>query len=246
MRAKGFRRLDSLRCRFFLFEHFQILRSKLVGIQRDSCKTIFVSSYVQSMLMTIKFNYMSNFLSRKIEVCTICREFLPLEPRPIFQFAKNSKILIIGQAPGKKTHEAGVPWDDKSGERLREWLGVSHEQFYNPAEFTLVPMGFCYPGKGKSGDLPPRPECAEKWMQPVRRFLKNIVLEIFIGKYSCDYHFEKFENLTSLIKNQTYAQDNRLVLPHPSPRNNIWLKKNPWFAKTTLLELKAKVKEALQ
>lgn len=188
---------------------------------------------------------MSNALSKKIEKCTICKKYLPLKPKPIFQFAKEARIIIIGQAPGRKTHESGIPWDDKSGERLREWLGVTDEQFYDPSLFALIPMGYCYPGTGKRGDLPPRPECADTWMEPIRRYLNNIRLEVFIGKYSCDYHFGKYANLTSLIKEQTKKKNSKIVLPHPSPRNNIWLKKNPWFAKTTLKELQKRVKKEI-
>lgn len=184
---------------------------------------------------------MSNALSKKISNCTICQEHLPLGPRPIFQLSKKSKIIIIGQAPGRKAHLSGTPWDDLSGDRLREWLGVTKDEFYNPDLFALVPMGFCYPGKGKSGDLPPRPECAKAWMKPIRKYLTSIELEIFIGKYACDYHFEKYENLTSLIKKQSHLNNNQVVLPHPSPRNNIWFKKNPWFIKTIVKTLQQKV-----
>lgn len=180
-------------------------------------------------------------LAKSIEKCTICKKHLPLPPKPIFQFAKGSKIIIVGQAPGKAAHEAGIPWDDKSGERLREWLGVTAKIFYDPSIFALVPKGFCYPGKGKSGDLPPRSECAENWMKPIRKNLKNIQLEIYIGKYACDYHFEKYESLSSLIKIQLKKKDNRIVLPHPSPRNNIWLKKNSWFTSFTVKELQKRV-----
>lgn len=175
-----------------------------------------------------------NKLTSDIKKCTICKDHLPYKPKPIFQFTKKAKILVIGQAPGDKTHHSGKPWDDKSGERLREWLDVTSKQFYNPSLFAIVPMGFCYPGKGKSGDLPPRPECAEKWMEPIRNYLTNIKLEIYIGKYACDYHFNKYKDLTSLIKKQYTSKDNKIVLPHPSPRNNIWLSKNPWFVKKAL------------
>ncbi len=184
---------------------------------------------------------MDNSLSLKIHKCTICKAHLPLKPKPIFQFAKEAKIIIIGQAPGKRTHESGIPWDDKSGERLREWLGVSETQFYNPNLFALVPMGFCYPGTTKNGDLSPRPECAEAWMKPIRNYLTNIKLEILVGKYACDYHFDEYTNLTTLIKSQPRLGSNQIVIPHPSPRNNIWLKKNPWFTKVILKELQKRI-----
>ncbi|WP_290736959.1 uracil-DNA glycosylase family protein [Halobacteriovorax sp. JY17] len=188
---------------------------------------------------------MSNALLRDIKKCQICKDFLPYDPNPIIQFKKSSKILIVGQAPGVLAHNSSKPWDDKSGERLREWLGITDKQFYNPSIVALVPMGFCYPGKGKSGDLPPRKECAEEWMEPVRNYLTNIKLEIYIGKYACDREFGKYGNLTTLIKNQYKSKDNKIVLPHPSPRNNIWLAKNRWFEKDALPYIKRKCRKFL-
>lgn len=185
---------------------------------------------------------MVSSLLTEIKKCELCKEHLPLAPNPIVQFSKSSRILIVGQAPGLLAHNSSIPWNDKSGERLREWLRLSEEQFYNPKLVAIVPMGFCYPGKGKSGDLPPRKECAPKWMQPIRDYLTNIKLEIYVGKYACDYAFGKKSNFNELIQTQAVSKDNRIALPHPSPRNNIWLAKNKWFEKEVLPKIRKKIK----
>lgn len=181
-------------------------------------------------------------LLKKIRACTICKKYLPYEPNPILDFSKQSKIMLIGQAPGIKVQESGVPWNDASGDRLRQWLGVTPQQFYDSKLFAIVPMGFCYPGKGKSGDLPPRPECAKTWMEPILNELTNVKLTVLIGSYSQDYFLENAEpTLTETVKNwKKYAPD-FFVLPHPSPRNNIWLKKNPWFEKDLVPELQKRI-----
>ena len=172
----------------------------------------------------------SDSLLSLIRSCQICKKNLPLQPKPILNFSKKSRIMIIGQAPGIKAHDSGKPWNDASGKRLREWLGVSEEQFYDESIFAIVPMGFCYPGKGKSGDLPPRPECSEKWMQVILNHLKNIELTILIGAYSQSCFLEtKMGDLTETVKNWKTFTPKLFPLPHPSPRNNIWLAKNSWF-----------------
>jgi uracil-DNA glycosylase len=166
-------------------------------------------------------------LLKKIKQCQICKEFLPNAPKPILNFSSQAKILIVGQAPGIKAHDSGKPWNDASGERLRDWLGVRAAQFYDPTIFAIVPMGFCYPGKGKSGDLPPRPECANHWMHQVLAKLKNIELKILIGTYSQEFFLKNNSGqLTETVKNWKKYQPAIFPLPHPSPRNNIWLKKN--------------------
>lgn len=158
-------------------------------------------------------------------------------------FSTQSKIVIIGQAPGSKVHASGTPWDDASGDRLREWLGVDKTVFYNPRVFALVPMGFCYPGRGKSGDLPPRPECSEKWMRPVFQHLKKRKLTLLVGQYAQEYFLgeQRESTLTETVCHWRKYLPEYFVLPHPSPRNNIWLKKNPWFENETLAALKKKV-----
>lgn len=153
------------------------------------------------------------------------------------EFSPYSRIVIVGQAPGLKVHKTGIAWHDASGNRLRDWLGVSRETFYDPSIFGIVPMGFCYPGKGKSGDRPPRPECAKLWMQKILKAMRQIELIILIGQYSQNYFLaktntmvrEKKKLLTERVKNFENYLPKYFVLPHQSARNNIWLKKNPWF-----------------
>jgi uracil-DNA glycosylase len=189
----------------------------------------------------------SEALLSKIRACQVCKSKLPLKPNPIVAFSKQSKIVIIGQAPGTKVHNSGVPWNDASGERLRDWLGVDHNSFYDEQKFGIVPMGFCYPGKGKSGDLPPRPECAELWMDKILKHLSNRQLTLLVGQYSQAYFLGDAakKTLTETVKNwQIYLPD-YFVLPHPSPRNNIWLKKNPWFEKKVLKNLQKTIQNIL-
>lgn len=181
-------------------------------------------------------------LQDEILACNVCTG-LPLGPRPVFQFHEKSRILIAGQAPGKKVHESGIPFDDASGKRLREWLGLSPQKFYDPRILAIVPMGFCYPGTGTSGDLPPRSECAQTWHQKILKGLKNIELTICIGSYAQDYYLgsRRKNNLTETIRAWKDYAPELIALPHPSPRNNIWLKQNPWFEDQVLPELKKRV-----
>lgn len=185
-------------------------------------------------------------LLKEINECTICSEFLPLGPRPTLQASTKSRICIIGQAPGIKVHKSGVAWDDPSGVRLRDWLNVSNDQFYNSDLFALIPMGFCFPGKGKSGDLPPRSECAPKWHDLLLHQLTNIQLIILIGSYSQYYYLNNYNTLTECVKNFASLPNPFFPLPHPSPRNNIWMKKNAWFESDVLPVLKSRVSEILK
>lgn len=179
-----------------------------------------------------------------ITACTICKPFLPYTPRPIFSVSKDCKILIIGQAPGQKVQDSGIPWDDQSGKELRRWLGVDKVQFYNTKLFGLMPMGFCYPGKSKTGDLPPRPECAPQWHHQLLKKMKSVQLTILIGQYSQKYYLgEKLKpTLTETVKSFKEYFPEYLPLVHPSPRNKIWQKKNSWFEKEIVPELQKKVK----
>ncbi|MFC1749743.1 uracil-DNA glycosylase family protein [Pseudomonadota bacterium] len=181
-------------------------------------------------------------LADKIRSCRVCEKKLPLGPRPVLQVDRRARILIAGQAPGARVHESGVPFDDLSGDRLRGWMGIDREIFYDPTKIAILPMGFCYPGKGKTGDLPPIPLCAETWRQAVLNQLKDIKLTLVIGQYAQNWHLEEAENtLTATVKAwENYGPD-LMPLPHPSPRNNIWLKKNLWFEKQLVPTLKRKV-----
>lgn len=176
--------------------------------------------------------------------CSVCAPYLPLGPRPVLQVAARARILIVGQAPGAKVHETGVPWNDASGKRLREWLGVTPEIFYDARHFALIPMGFCYPGRGKSGDNPPRPECAPLWMDKLLAHLRSVELTLLIGQYA-QAHFLGNRRKTTLTETvaswQEYASTACVPLPHPSPRNQIWLKRNPWFDAQVVPALRARV-----
>ncbi|WP_379014275.1 uracil-DNA glycosylase family protein [Parasediminibacterium paludis] len=170
-------------------------------------------------------------LLAQIRACTLCKPFLPNDPKPVIRASKQSKILIIGQAPGQKVQNSGIPWDDLSGKELRRWLDVSNEQFYDTNLMAIMPMGMCFPGTGKSGDLPPRKECAPLWHDKVRAQMPNIQLTLLIGKYAQDYYLgnQAKENLTQTVAHFENYLPSYLPLPHPSPRNKIWMKKNDWF-----------------
>ena len=186
-------------------------------------------------------------LLQKIIGCTVCVPHLELGPRPIFSVDVESRIIVIGQAPGTVVHASGIPWDDRSGENLRRWMNVNIETFYNPQKIALIPMGFCYPGKGKSGDLPPRKECAPLWHNTLISHMKQIKLILLVGKYAQDYylHEEVQKNLTETVRSYKQYLPNYFVLPHPSPRNNIWLAKNDWFQLEVIPELQQIIKEIL-
>lgn len=178
-------------------------------------------------------------LLTKIKQCTLCANDLPNAPNPILQFRSTASIMIIGQAPGIHAHQTNKPWNDASGRRLREWLNLSESVFYNPAKIAIVPMGFCYPGTGKSGDLPPRPECAHHWHQLIRQSLNEIKVTLLVGQYAQRYYLKDKDTLTSRCKNWHRYRSKYLVLPHPSPRNNLWLRKNPWFESEVMPEMRS-------
>lgn len=181
-----------------------------------------------------------------VRACTLCAEHLPLGPRPVVQAHPSARILIAGQAPGRKVHETGVPFNDASGDRLRQWLGISRETFYDPKQLAILPMGFCFPGTGQSGDLPPRPECAPAWRQQLLAHLPNIKLTLVIGQYAQAYHFPaERTSLTETVQAWRNHWPLAVPMPHPSPRNNLWLKRNPWFEQELLPVLRARVSEVL-
>jgi uracil-DNA glycosylase len=186
-------------------------------------------------------------LFSKIKNCRICESFLPLGPNPVLIADPAAKILIVGQAPGTKVHASGIPWHDLSGKELRRWLGVDPVDFYNPKLFAIVPMGFCYPGRGKGGDLPPRPECAPIWHQPLLAEMPQIQLTLLIGSYSQAYYLGKAKkkNLTETVAAFEEYLPSYFPLVHPSPRNKIWQKKNPWFESAVVPVLREKVQTIL-
>ena len=171
-----------------------------------------------------------------IRACTLCKAQLPAAPRPIVQFSATASIVIIGQAPGTRVHESGVPWDDASGERLREWTGLTPDLFYDPARVALVPMGFCYPGTGSSGDLPPRPECAPAWHDRVMAALPISRLILLVGSYAQERYLPltKRQSLTDRVARFRDHLPTYFPLPHPSWRSTGWMKRNPWFEASLL------------
>lgn len=185
-------------------------------------------------------------LLEEIRHCQICSAFLPHGPRPVLQVGRAAKILIVGQAPGRKAHETGIPFNDASGERLRDWLGVDREVFYDPACFAILPMGFCYPGTGPAGDLPPRLECAAAWRSRVLAELQQIELTLVVGQYAMAWHLpDAGPTLTAAVGNWRRHWPGVVPLPHPSPRNQLWLKRNPWFAAEVVPALRERVAELL-
>jgi uracil-DNA glycosylase len=183
----------------------------------------------------------------EVRACTICADYLPMGPRPVLQMHASARILIAGQAPGRKVHETGIPFDDASGDRLRQWMGVSREVFYDPRQVAILPMGFCYPGTGKSGDLPPRPECAATWRESLLSKLVSLQLTLVIGQYAQAYHLsDSSASLTERVQDWRKNWPNSVPMPHPSPRNNIWLKRNPWFEEELIPLLRARISEVLK
>lgn len=187
-------------------------------------------------------------LLAEIRACRICEAHLPLGPRPVLQASADARILVVSQAPGRKVHETGIPFNDISGRRLREWMGVDDTVFYDRRRVAIVPMGFCFPGTGKGGDLPPRPECAPTWHPRLLPRLTQLQLTLAIGHYAIKGMLGKRRRrtLTDTVRAwREYVDDGVLPLPHPSPRNQMWLKRNPWFAAELLPELRRRVAHAL-
>ena len=169
-------------------------------------------------------------LLQQIRQCRLCEPNLPLGANPIIQASKEAKLLIIGQAPGTRVHKTSIPWNDPSGDRLRQWLKLDKTAFYDATKIAIMPMGLCYPGKGKSGDLPPRKECAPQWHSKVLEQLPNIGMTLLIGQYAQNYYLQdKPKTLTETVRAWQQWAPHYLPLPHPSPRNTLWLKRNPWF-----------------
>ena len=186
-------------------------------------------------------------LLAEVRACTLCAGHLPLGPRPVLQVHPSARILIAGQAPGSKVHASGVPFDDASGERLRSWMGIDKDTFYDAKRIAILPMGFCFPGTGTSGDLPPRPECAATWRKQLLACMPHIELTLIIGQYAQAWHLPQAgkATLTDTVLDWRSYWPTVLPLPHPSPRNNIWLKRNSWFTKDVIPQLLAQVKALL-
>lgn len=188
-------------------------------------------------------------LLSEIRACRLCEADLPMGPRPTLGCASTATILVAGQAPGVRVHETGIPWNDPSGNRLRDWMGIDRDVFYDPGKIAIVPMGFCYPGTNpRGGDFPPRPECSRTWHDRVMALLPNIRLTLTIGQYAQAWHMRgrTGKTLTETVANWRDVAPEVIPLPHPSGRNNIWLKRNPWFAEELLPELKASVRRHLE
>lgn len=189
----------------------------------------------------------SDKLLAEVRACTHCADVLPLGPRPVFQLDPQARILIAAQAPGRRVHETGLPFNDPSGDRLRTWLGVDCATFYDARKLALVPMGLCYPGTGKAGDLPPRPECAALWRAPLLATLQQLELTLVVGQYALAYHLpDAPKTLTETVRQWPRYWPDVLPLPHPSPRNNLWLRRNPWFEAEVVPVLRARVAEILK
>lgn len=186
-------------------------------------------------------------LLRDVRACTLCAAQLPLGPRPVLQASTQARILVAGQAPGSRVHASGVPFDDASGDRLRLWMGLDRETFHDPKRVAILPMGFCYPGTGRSGDLPPRKECAPQWRAQLLRAMPKIELTLVIGLYAMAWHLpgQAAQNLTTTVRAWREHWPAVLPLPHPSPRNNIWLKANPWFEQEVVPAMQARVRSLL-
>lgn len=181
-----------------------------------------------------------------IRACSICAEALPHGPRPVVQAAPTSRILIAGQAPGRRVHESGVPFQDPSGDRLRVWMGIEPAAFYDPSLVAIVPMGFCFPGSRKSGDLPPRRECAPAWREALLSELREVRLTLVLGAFAQRFHLPEVGSVTEAVTRWREWWPDVLPLPHPSPRNQAWFKRHPWFDEEVLPELRTRVRHLLQ
>jgi len=175
-------------------------------------------------------------LLARIRSCQLCAASLPNKPNPVLRAHKNARLLIVGQAPGIRVHTTGIPWNDPSGDRLREWLAIDHDTFYNEKKIAIIPIAYCYPGTGSMGDLPPSKICSEHWLASLLKQLPNIQLSLLVGQYAQAYYLQcqRQATLTQTVQHFQDYLPKYLPLPHPSPRNNRWFKKNPWFQKSVV------------
>lgn len=178
----------------------------------------------------------------QVRACTACAAHLPLGPRPIFQLHPHARILLVGQAPGRRAHASGLPFDDASGDRLRGWLGVSRGTFYDAQQIAILPMGLCFPGSARTGDLPPRPECAPLWRQPLLAGLQHLRLTVVIGQHARAHHLPGARGtLTQVVEQWRSHLPALCPVPHPSPRNGLWFRRNPWFEQELVPALEQQV-----
>lgn len=186
-------------------------------------------------------------LLEEIRACEHCADALPHGPRPIVQAGRGARILIIGQAPGSRVHASGMPWDDASGDRLREWTGLDCQTFYDPQQVAQMPSGFCYPGRGVGGDLPPRPECAPLWHERLRAELPDIRLTLLVGQYAQGRYLPRNlrPSMTEAVRRHAEAPEGLFPLPHPAWRSRLWMARNPWFEAEVLPVLRRRVTDAL-
>lgn len=180
-------------------------------------------------------------LLRDVRACTLCAAHLPLGPRPVLQASASARILIAGQAPGRRVHETGIPFNDPSGDRLRDWLGVERDAFYDARRIAILPMGFCFPGTGSSGDLPPRTECAPAWRAALLAAMPAVELTVVLGLYAQSYHLGDYNTVTDAVRDWKRHWPVVVPLPHPSPRNQRWFRENPWFERDILPPLRRRV-----
>jgi uracil-DNA glycosylase len=183
----------------------------------------------------------------QVRACRACARTLPHPPRPVVQLSAEARLVIVGQAPGSRVHASGIAWDDDSGARLRAWLGLDSETFYDPAQVAMMPMGFCYPGKGDSADLPPRPECAPLWHDRVLRHLPKRRLMLLVGMHAQRRYLEtrRAQSMTEAVRQFRTHLPRYFPLPHPSWRSTLWMRRNPWFAEDVLPALRAAVRDAM-
>jgi uracil-DNA glycosylase len=186
-------------------------------------------------------------LLQEARACRVCKRDLPHEPRPVVRAGRGARLLIVGQAPGRRVHESGLPWNDPSGDVLREWLAVDRETFYDASRIAIVPMGLCYPGTVDGSDLPPRPECAPRWQARFRASLPFTKMILLVGSYAQAYHLKdrKKKTLGETVRAYQEYLPEFFVLPHPSWRNKAWIKRNPWFTKNVIPELRRRVKACI-